>query len=67
MEIERKRNVLGKEEGGEEREARVWKEENKWIRNFIWFGDVSMKKLVTVYWEKVCHHAKEEGYGDQIA
>lgn len=29
MEIERKRNVLGKEEGGEEREARVWKEENE--------------------------------------
>jgi len=43
------------------------KEVNKWIHNFIWFGDVSMKKLVTVYWEKVCHHAKEEGYGDQIA
>lgn len=35
----------------------------KWIRNFIWSGDINKRKLVTVAWNKVCSPLKEGGLG----
>lgn len=37
------------------------KEMEKWMRNFIWSGDVNKRKLVTVAWHKVCFPDKEGG------
>ncbi|KAF1880456.1 hypothetical protein Lal_00011514 [Lupinus albus] len=33
------------------------------LRNFIWFDDVKVKKLVIIAWHKVCSPAKEGGLG----
>jgi len=35
----------------------------KWMRNFIWSGDINQRKLVTVSWHKVCKPIKEGGLG----
>lgn len=35
------------------------------IRNFIWAGDVNVRKLVTVAWKKVCKPTNEGGLGIQ--
>jgi hypothetical protein len=37
------------------------KDLERWMRNFIWSGDVSQRKLVTVSWKKVCSSFKEGG------
>jgi hypothetical protein len=37
------------------------KDLERWMRNFIWSGDVNQRKLVTVSWEKVCSSFKEGG------
>jgi hypothetical protein len=34
-----------------------------WARNFIWSGDISKRKLVTVSWKKVCMPYSEGGLG----
>jgi len=39
------------------------KELEKWMRNFIWSGDINQRKLVTVSWHKVCKSFKEGGLG----
>jgi hypothetical protein len=39
------------------------KDLEKWIRNFLWSGDVNKKKLVTVAWHKVCTPFHEGGLG----
>lgn len=39
------------------------KDIEKWIKNFIWSGDVSKRKLITVAWEKVCSDYDEDGLG----
>lgn len=39
------------------------REIEKWIKNFIWSGDVSKRKMVTVAWKKVCKHYDEGGLG----
>lgn len=35
----------------------------KYIKNFIWSGDISKRKLVTVSWKKVCKPYEEGGLG----
>jgi ribonuclease HI len=35
----------------------------RWIKNFIWSGDITKKKLVTVSWKKVCAPLEEGGLG----
>jgi len=35
----------------------------KWIRNFIWSGDVNKRKMVTVSWFKCCNPTSEGGLG----
>jgi len=35
----------------------------KWIKNFIWSGDIDKRKLVTVAWKKVCADLDEGGLG----
>jgi len=35
----------------------------KWIRNFIWSGDVEKRKLVTVSWNKSCRPLSQGGLG----
>lgn len=35
----------------------------RWVRNFIWSGDLDTKKLVTVAWHKVCCLLNEGGLG----
>jgi hypothetical protein len=35
----------------------------KWMRNFLWSGDVNKRKLVTVAWHKVCTPFLEGGLG----
>jgi hypothetical protein len=37
------------------------KDLERWMRNFIWSGDVNQRKLVTVSWKKVCSSFKEGG------
>jgi len=37
------------------------KELEKWMRNFLWSGDITQKKLVTVAWHKTCKPLKEGG------
>jgi len=39
------------------------KDIERWMRNFIWSGDVNKRKLVTAAWHKVCVPAKEGGLG----
>jgi ribonuclease HI len=39
------------------------KDLEKWIRNFLWSGDVNKRKLVTVAWHKVCTPFHEGGLG----
>lgn len=36
---------------------------DNWIRNFIWSGDIHVKKIVTVAWHKVCCPLIEGGLG----
>ncbi|XP_019459896.1 PREDICTED: uncharacterized protein LOC109359653 [Lupinus angustifolius] len=33
------------------------------IRNFIWSGDLKVRKIVTVAWDKLCYPVKEGGLG----
>lgn len=35
----------------------------KWIKIFIWSGDIDKRKLVTVAWKKVCADLDEGGLG----
>ena len=35
----------------------------KWIRNFLWSGEITRRKLVTVAWKKVCKPYDEGGLG----
>lgn len=39
------------------------KDIERWMRNFLWNGDINQKKLVTVAWHKVCKPTKEGGLG----
>ncbi|GAU40165.1 hypothetical protein TSUD_292700 [Trifolium subterraneum] len=39
------------------------KDVEKWLRNFIWSGNVEKRKLVTVAWHKVCLPFQEGGLG----
>ncbi|GAU21095.1 hypothetical protein TSUD_10120 [Trifolium subterraneum] len=39
------------------------KELKKWIKNFIWSGDIFQRKLVTVSWKKLCRPYSEGGLG----
>ena len=39
------------------------REIEKWIKNFIWIGDINKRKLVTVAWKKVCVDTEEGGLG----
>lgn len=33
------------------------------IHNFIWNGDITQKKLVTISWDKLCKPVKVGGFG----
>ena len=39
------------------------KEVEAWVRNFIWSGDISKRKLVIVSWRRVCKPFSEGGLG----
>jgi hypothetical protein len=39
------------------------KDLDKWMKNFIWIGDVTQRKLVTVAWHEVCCSFSEGGLG----
>jgi hypothetical protein len=39
------------------------KDLEKWIKNFIWSGDISQRKLVTVAWKKICKPFSDGGLG----
>lgn len=39
------------------------REIEKWIKNFIWSGDINKRKLVTIAWKKVCVDTQEGGLG----
>lgn len=39
------------------------REIERWIKNFIWSGDIYKRKLVTVAWKKVCSSYDEGGLG----
>lgn len=39
------------------------REIEKWIKNFIWSGDINKRKLVTVAWKKMCADLDEGGLG----
>jgi hypothetical protein len=41
------------------------KQIEKWIKNFIWSGDTTKRKLITVAWKKVCCDLDEGGLGIQ--
>jgi len=43
--------------------VKLLKDLEKWMRSFIWSGDVNQRKLVTVAWHKVCKPFKEGGLG----
>lgn len=36
---------------------------DKWIRNFIWFGEIFSRKICTVAWHKPCSSFEEGGLG----
>nr|ABD28670.2 RNA-directed DNA polymerase (Reverse transcriptase) [Medicago truncatula] len=42
---------------------KILKEMEKWIKNFIWSGDVTKRKMVTVAWRKICADYEEGGLG----
>lgn len=42
---------------------KILREIEKWIKNFIWSGDVIKRKMVTVAWKKVCTNYDEGGLG----
>jgi len=42
---------------------KLLKEIENWSRNFIWSGDISKRKLVTVSWKKTSKPLSEEGFG----
>jgi len=37
------------------------KDVEKWIRNFIWSGDVEKRKLITISWKKICRPLSQGG------
>lgn len=39
------------------------KDLDRWVRNFIWSGDLETKRLITVAWHKVCCPLYEGGLG----
>lgn len=39
------------------------REIEKWIKIFIWSGDINKRKLVTIAWKKVCVDTEEGGLG----
>jgi len=39
------------------------RENEKWIKNFIWSGDINKRKMVTFAWKKVCVDYDEGGLG----
>jgi ribonuclease HI len=39
------------------------KDLERWIKNFIWSGDIDQRKLVTVSWKKVCRPYSQGGLG----
>jgi hypothetical protein len=39
------------------------KELEKYLRNFLWCGDLNVRKTVTVSWKKVCSPIDEGGLG----
>jgi hypothetical protein len=39
------------------------KDIERWIRTFIWSGDITKRKLVTVSWANVCKPVLEGGLG----
>ncbi|XP_058756625.1 uncharacterized protein LOC131629842 [Vicia villosa] len=43
--------------------ASIIKNIEKWMRNFIWSGNLDKKKLVTVSWKICCKDLKEGGLG----
>ena len=43
--------------------VKLIKDVERWMRNFIWSGDVNQRKLVTVPWKKVCSPLNEGGLG----
>lgn len=36
---------------------------DKWIRKFVWSGDINTKKIVVVDWHRLCGPLKESGLG----
>lgn len=42
---------------------KLLKEIESWTRNFIWSGDITKRKLVTVSWKKTCKPLTEGGLG----
>lgn len=43
--------------------TQLLREMEKWIKNFIWSGNVTKRKMVTVAWKKVCADYDEGGLG----
>jgi hypothetical protein len=43
--------------------VKLIKELEKWIRNFIWSGNINQRKILTVAWNNVCKPFKEGGLG----
>ncbi|XP_042515366.1 uncharacterized protein LOC122089737 [Macadamia integrifolia] len=41
----------------------VIKTVERWIRNFLWSGDISTVKKITVKWEEICRPKEEGGLG----
>ncbi|XP_026434040.1 uncharacterized protein LOC113331560 [Papaver somniferum] len=44
-------------------QKKVSKESEKIIRNFLWYGDPSARKTITLKWEKTCSPIEEGGLG----
>lgn len=36
---------------------------DKWIKNFVWSGDLYVRKMITVAWGKICKSFNEGGLG----
>ncbi|OIW19242.1 hypothetical protein TanjilG_20367 [Lupinus angustifolius] len=45
------------------RSSQLLKHIDNYIRNFIWYGDINVRKMVIVAWQKVCKPKKEGGLG----
>lgn len=43
--------------------VKLLKTVERWIKNFIWSGDVNCRKICTVSWKKVCKPVIEGGLG----